>query len=83
MRIFYRVQADYEAGRITTRPEDLPGAKTLPPPPLTPEQKRKLREEVDKFFSKGLIIITTQEQYDALPSGTRYRDKNGAIGTKR
>lgn len=89
MRIFYRVQADYEAGRITTRPEDLPRE------PLTPEQVRKGMKELDKIDlaeirkrrlkrqESQIRTITTQEQYDALPIGTRYRDANGAIGTKR
>lgn len=34
-------------------------------------------------FSEDVPTIATQKEYDALPSGTTYRDANGAIGTKK
>lgn len=31
----------------------------------------------------GVLTITTQEQYNALPSGARYQDSNGRVGVKK
>lgn len=43
-------------------------------PTTKAKPKKKKPEEIP--------TIKTQEEYDALPSGTKYQDTNGAIGTK-
>jgi hypothetical protein len=79
MRIYFRVEAAAIAGEIAKRPEDLPGAI------LPKESKGFLTDilRIQKEAMEPIKTITTQEEYDALPSGTRYQDANGAIGTKR
>lgn len=88
MRIAIRVEAEARAGRIAVKPEDLPGAFL----PLEQKEEKLRKHYFSKmgrqhlkrpFKQKNIVTVMTQEQYDALPSGARYRDANGAIGTKR
>jgi len=90
MRIAARVDAAALADEITERPEELPGD-----PFITPEEVRRGMEKLDKIDlseirrrrldkqAARIETITTQEQYNALPKGARYRDSNGNIGIKR
>lgn len=95
MRIAIRVEAAAKAGEIAERPEDLP--RTLEElseiqrkefidtilPGILRTQRELIKKGRPKRQKGKIKTITTQEQYDALPSGTRYRDANGATGTKR
>jgi hypothetical protein len=85
-------EADEQAIRVYERlvREDIEG--TLPGTAAELEAERigpggvirKGMEELDKIdLSKIPPTIRTQEEYDALPKGTRYRDKNGDTGIKR
>jgi len=46
------------------------------------EREAELAKGVNKTTAEP-AIINTQTEYDALPSGTRYKDANGNIGTKQ
>ena len=50
------------------------------------KQKNKLNEEIMAGYTAPEVdsapIVTTQEQFDALPSGAQYKNNSGQIATK-
>ncbi len=68
-------QAEAEAEAERLRVEDAPGRRAFP------EKQETIPSPTGA--SGGVSTINTQAEYDALPSGTQYRDANGNIGTKR
>lgn len=68
-------QAEAEAEAERLRAEDAPGRRAFP------EKQETIPDQAGA--SGGVPTISTQDEYNALPSGTQYRDANGNIGTKR
>jgi hypothetical protein len=51
---------------------------------LVPEQfEQMMKQEGTEIPEPPIPVITTKKQYNALPKGAKYQDKNGNIGIKR